>query len=264
MISDRKKFSFIGCSLTYGTGLEKEKNDVNNYANIVAEYFDSDVLNLSVPGNNNHNIFLSALEELVMNRPTILFVQWSGVQRLEFFPTPEIANSLKIMNSVTSESNYEFINSIHSRAGIFDDKKSVDLFHRQLMLLNKDTGQIVNLIKYVNLLQEVARQFDCRIVFINGLVYWTKELLNPNIKNYVDELSEYTKYLVDFNLNDDKEIEKWLGDLYNRMQTINKSHWVNIFKNLLDLSIDKGNDGRHPGVKSHKKYANMIIKHLLK
>ena len=65
-----KLWTFVGCSLTVGEGLELEKNDPNNYTNLIINHFGSaKPNNLATRGNSNHNIFFTALNEILFSLP---------------------------------------------------------------------------------------------------------------------------------------------------------------------------------------------------
>ena len=90
-------FTFTGCSLTVGVGLEQEKLDVCNYTNIVSSKFNVTPKNLASGGNSNYNIFISALNELINSPPDKLFVQWSGLNRLWLYPGPDTSVFLSMV-----------------------------------------------------------------------------------------------------------------------------------------------------------------------
>ena len=77
------RFTFIGCSFTVGVGLNHEKNDVNNYTNIVANHCSADVKNSAVGGNSNYNIFMTAVNEILFNTPDKIFT--SFIRYIKYF-----------------------------------------------------------------------------------------------------------------------------------------------------------------------------------
>ena len=118
------------------------------------------------------------------------------------------------------------------------------------------------LISYTNILTNLA-QGRTQIIFINGLVPWTNELCCTGISdNYADNLSDYTKKLLDFDSRCDEELEKFIIQLRDGITSLDNRSWVNMFNAFIDLRIDRTDDGIHPGPNSHNLYAKMVIKHL--
>jgi hypothetical protein len=244
-----QNFTFIGCSFTVGEGLALEKNDYSLYANIVAKNYSANVTNLSVKGNSNYNIFITALKELLFNTPDKLFVQWSALNRLWLHPGPD--TELFLAHTVSSD--YVYRDTTYS-------KKQLQEFANTYHILNHDYKNLLDLIDYCNILTKIT---NCQIIFINGLVPWTQEILNKTTaKNFAKNLSEYSKEVLEFDARDDEEITKFFVSLNNAVLSLDQSRWVNMFDSMVKTQVDSGNDKAHPGSKSHQLYAEMIIKYL--
>jgi len=244
-----QNFTFIGCSFTAGIGLGLEKHDPNLYANIVADNFSADIYNVAVGGNSNYNIFITALKELLFNTPDKLFVQWSALNRLWLYPGPN--TELFLAHTVISDYNYR--NIVYS-------KKKLQEFANIYHILNHDYKNLLDLIGYCNTLTKIN---NCQIIFINGLLPWTQEILNKaTVENFSENLSMYSKEVLEFDTRDDSEITELFTNLNNAVLSLEQSCWVNMFDSMVTTQIDLGNDSSHPGPKSHQLYAEMIIKYL--
>lgn len=247
-----KQFTFIGCSFTTGVGLPEEKLDKNNYPNIIGEHFSSTVTNLSLPGNSNYNIFMSGINEMLFNEPDILFLQWSELQRCWFYP------NLDIKVQVPTALNMDAISYLDTKYS----KKFLRRFSEQVLLMNHDYHNILTLLNYCKILESIAGN-KTKLVFINGLLPWTEEILNKNaILNSYKNLSNYTKNLLSTELLPNTDIARFFGKIYNGLEQINLNNWPNMFNSFGNLAIDLGTDSLHPGPKSHKIYATMIIDYL--
>lgn len=258
-----KKITVTGCSFSAGIGLELRKKDPENYANIVSKYFDASCKNIAVSGNNNQDIFIASTEELLYNTPDLLIVQWSGIKRIKLSPSPFIDDNLSITNYKVNESHLEVLNSCHDK--IFtNNKKEFQWFLDKLFLLNGEIQNIVNLTRHSNILESLAKNSNCKVLFVNGLAEWSKDLVNYQIKNFYSELSDYTKSLIDLDTRSDDEIIKILDNLQSYMKTVNFDLWLNPFNSFRSMMIDKGDDNAHPGPKSHALYADNIINYLTK
>ena len=243
------QFTFIGCSFTVGEGLVSEKDDVNNYTNIVANHYSASVKNLAVKGNSNYNIFITALNEILFNSPDKIFVQWSALNRLWLYPGPNTELTL----SYIIKDDYRYRDLFYSKKEL---QKLTDMYH----ILNHDYKNLITLINYCNILTRLS---DCRIVFINGLVPWTKEISDKNTTtNFSEHLSEFSKEILEFDSRGDNELNEFFVRLNTEVTSLNKTLWVNMFNSLINTAIDVGIDNAHPGPKSHQQYADMIINYI--
>ena len=243
-------FTFCGCSFTQGVGLKLEKDDINNYSNIIATNFNAATKNLAKGGNSNYNIFMSALSELLNSPPDVLFVQWTALNRLWLYPGPD--TELFLGYTVTEDYTYR---------DIYYTKSEMQKMSDQYHTLNHDYHNLMVLIDYCNILEKVAT--NTKIVFIDGLIPWTKEIYDTTtVNDYSKNLSEYSKQLFEFDLRDDAELNSIFVRLNNHITDAGNSNWVNMFNSMIKQKIDLGNDGSHPGPKSHRLYADMIIKYL--
>ena len=254
-------YTFCGCSITVGVGLPLEKSSPKNYANIVANHYSADINNLAVGGNSNYNIFITALNEILFNTPDKIFVQWSAINRTWLYPEPELHNVFVIMSTTTADTRIDNVSGFHT--SIFKDKKEIQKFIDQYLLLNGDYVNLLKLIEYSNILKKVADDSNCQLIMINGLVPWTDELLRLGIiTNYNKEFSDYTKSMIKFDTRNDEDIERYLAKLEKEFNSLDKKLWVNIFSSMLKLAVDTGTDQSHPGPNSHQMYADMVIKYL--
>jgi len=246
-----KKFTFVGCSLTVGVGLSKEKNDSSNYTNIISNKYAAKIKNLAIEGNSNYNIFIDSLNKLINDPPDKLFVQWSALNRLWVYPGPDT----KLCLSHTIKNDYVYKNLYFSKK---DLQKLTDTYH----LMNHDYHSLRVLINYCKILETVAKS-RTQIIFINGLVPWTSEIcVIETTCDYMKNFSDYTKQILELDCRDDQELNKLFVVLCKEINSLNFDNWPNMFESFRDLAVDRGNDRRHPGPASHKLYANKIIDHL--
>lgn len=245
------KFTFIGCSFTVGVGLPLEKDDRNNYTNIVSKKYNAIANNIAVSGNSNYNIFMGAINELLGKNPDKLFVQWSALNRLWLCPGPDTTLSL----SHTINNDYAYRDISYKKAEL---QKFTDMYH----LLNHDYNNILTLINYCNILTELSFN-KTEIIFINGLVNWTSEITTlDTLQDMAVYLSPYTKGLLEFESRSDDELIEFFSKLHNAINLLDKTAWVNMFNSMMKTKLDKGTDHIHPGPTSHVAYAEMIIKYL--
>jgi hypothetical protein len=101
------------------------------------------------------------------------------------------------------------------------------------------------------------------LTFVNGLLNWTPEILDISaLSNMAKNFSEYTKEILEFNSRDDDELIEFYNKLNSAASALDTKQWPNMFTSLISLRNDVGTDDSHPGPKSHKLYADMIINYL--
>lgn len=247
-----KKFTFLGCSLTVGEGLVEEKADSNNYVNIVSGHYKVKANNLAKFGNSNYNIFLAALNEILYGDQDILFVQWSAPNRHWLYPN---LDSNFIITAGSKQKNIKYLDTFYS-------SKFLQNFADQFLLLNHDYHNLLQLSNYCQILESISKD-KTRLVFINGLVPWTKEIkYSSSGSDPAKYFSKYTKELLSVSLLPDNEIQKFFTVLHKTVKRLDSKLWVNMFNSMLVESIDFGIDNKHPGIKSHAHFASMIINYL--
>ena len=239
---------WTGCSFTYGEGFDESDRDLYIYDRIVSRHMGWQHVNAARPGASNYLIFLSAAQNLLSGRFDKIFVQWSALNRVWFFPGPD--SQYLVNDQYYPDFRYQdlYINSK-------DKKKLSDL----ILMLNHDFHNILQLIDYCCILEIMSKQTQCDVYFINGLVPWTADIKNATSYNLSEQLSPYTKSMLDFDLRDDTEILTFLTELQNKFVSMPCHLWINLFDSMSNRSVDRGPLGHHPGIQSHKQMADMII-----
>jgi hypothetical protein len=245
-------FTFAGCSFTTGVGLPGEKSDINNYCNIVSAQYNASVRNISVPGNSNYDIFMSVLNELVTQHTDKLFVQWSGLNRQRLYPGP----NTQLFLSEKNNQGFQYRDISMSRG-------ELQKLARQYHMLNHDYHRLIELTNYCDIITRLGHTYNTQIVFINGILPWTQDIYYSNTAdNYAENLSDYSKEILEFDTRDDAELNEIFTQLHNRVRSLDQDQWVNMFISMFQLITDRGTDGDHPGPVSHQLYADFIIRYL--
>ena len=229
------KYAFAGCSLTRGYGLTDLKH---GYPQLVCDNDNAKCVNIAQDGYSNQLIFTSALQQIANDRPDIMFVQWTSTGRHWMSPKPD--QWIKITGGKVDP-----------------EKFGVNLrqFHDSLITLNCEYQHIMDLIQYCDILNKLHD----RVIFINGAVFWTKDMFIKDVK-----YSNYTKSVLDFDNHSDDTIQTTLDKLRTQYAQLVNTQWVNQFKTMLTAQIDHATDNQHPGIESNKMYADWIIKYLEK
>ncbi len=246
------KVCWNGCSLTVGEGFPENQRDQYIYDRLVSKHFGFESTNIAVGGSSNLEIFKRSARALLDNKYDIVVTQWSALNRLWLYPGPDCFFFL-------NDQRYPDF----KYRDIYIDPKSKNMLRNMFLLLNHDYHNILDLIEYCCILECMAANTNTKIIFVNGLVPWTKELASDiSSVDIGSQLSDYTKSILDFDHRDDYEIINLFRDLQNNFKKLNQSHWVNIFESIRSIECDVGPEGHHPGILSHKLVANQVSLYL--
>jgi hypothetical protein len=144
-----------------------------------------------------------------------------------------------------------------------NQREKTDL-ERMIMLLNHDYQNIIELVDYIKILEELARSNQVKIAHVNGMVPWQTDLADGNTANDFSTMSLYTRQLLDFDNRDDEEIKKLFLELHNKFLKLDPHCWVNLFDSFQSQTIDVGPLGHHPGPRSHVNMSNLVQNYLKK
>ena len=207
--------------------------------------------NRAQSGASNHLIFLSAAQSLLSGQFDKVFVQWSALNRVWFFPGPDTRYSL----NDEKRPDYQYRDFYISPR---EKKRLRDL----VLMLNHDFHNILQLVDYCCILDTIAKQKQCDVYFINGIVPWTADIDNDNFDDLSASLSPYTKNILDFDNRDDTEVIAFLSELRSKFTMMPRHLWINLFDSMFDRQVDLGPLGHHPGIQSHRQTADMILNFL--
>jgi hypothetical protein len=215
---------FGGCSITMGAGFDQEKLDSRIYANLVGN-----ADNNAEGGSSNLKIFTQTAKALLDRRHTVYFVQWSALHRHWVYPSPKHGFYI----------------------GSYADQNLTDKnFVAQYQLLNHDYSNIMSLIDYTRILQQMADDAGRDIWFINGMIPWTEDMLVGGPP------SKYAKSL--YRDLDNIETTDFEERLRNNLELIDWNQWINPWHSIQSMQQDNAPLDDHPGPQTHKKIANMI------
>jgi len=216
---------FGGCSITMGAGFDQGKSDSRIYANLVGN-----ADNCAEGGSSNLKIFTQAAKALLDRQHDAYFVQWSALHRHWVYPSPKHGFYI----------------------GAYTDQNLADKnFVAQYQLLNHDYSNIMSLIDYTRILQQMADDAGQDIWFINGMVPWTEDMLTGS------EPSAYALSL--YQGLDNTEVQDFSERLQNNLELVDWQQWVNPWHSIRDMQEDNAPLDDHPGPNTHRKIADMII-----
>jgi hypothetical protein len=132
-----------------------------------------------------------------------------------------------------------------------------------LRKIHNDHWDILNLVKYVNVLIKLQEHTGGKIVFVNSLGPWPDNYFQPKLINLPSDLSEYEQNLLQVDTRDDEEVfqlYKMIHDHYDSYGGIRANYWLNLYQSLRTLQIDTVSDiDNHPGYKSQEVYSQYLV-----
>jgi len=235
--------------MTLGEGFDPEQREGQIYPSLVAREFMFEYDNLARCGASNHLIFLSTAQAIRSQHYNLIFCQWSELNRLWLSPAPDSWY-------YTTNSGAE---PYRCRDLILDTSAQKHLSDL-ILLLNHDYQTTVDLIDYTQILTDLARQHQVKLIFINGMLPWQSDLAQ-NISK-VSDLSDWSRSMLDAGNRDDSEVLYLFGRLQKVFSNIDTTCWVNLFDSFQSMTIDCGPLGHHPGPKTHRAMADLIHNYL--
>ena len=242
---------FNGCSFTWGSGFNSYERNLYVYDQLISEHYNWNSINIAEKGSSNYRIFLRTAESIQQNKYDFIFTQWTGLNRIWLSPGPETF----YFSNDEEYTDYRY-------RDIYINSRTKKKLNNLLLILNHDYQNILDLVGYCNILENLARANSTRLIFINGLVPWQNDLIKSIGIDLSLSLSDYTKSILDFDNRTDEEITKYFNVLQQKLSTINRNIWVNMFDSFQVNSVDVASEGHHPGIKSHKWMADKIIDYI--
>ncbi len=221
---------FGGCSITMGAGYPDQQQDPTIYPNLVSRAMHTHADNQAEGGSSNLKIFTRAAKALLDRSHDAYFVQWSALHRHWVYPSPKQGFYI----------------------GSYADNGLVDRsFVAQYQLLNHDYGNIMSLIDYTRILQQMADDASSDIWFVNGMLPWTEDMLTGTAP------SQYAQQL--YQGLSEQETQDFKQRLQNNLELIDWKQWINPWHSIADLQTDDAPLDTHPGPNTHAKLAEMIL-----
>ena len=221
---------FGGCSITMGAGYPEQQQDPKIYANVVASAMHTHADNQAEGGSSNLKIFTRAAKALLDRAHDAYFVQWSALHRHWVYPSPKQG----------------FYIGSYADNGLADQS-----FVAQYQLLNHDYSNIMSVIDYTRILQQMADDASCDIWFVNGMLPWTEEMLAG------DDTSQYAQQLYQGLSN--QETQDFKQRLQNNLELVDWNQWINPWTSIADMQSDNAPLDTHPGPDTHATLAKMIL-----
>lgn len=272
-----KQVIFTGCSFTAGTGWVKTDPKISRrtpckeypglWVNLchyqIPQLWKLSLVNFSLSGSSNAEIFEQTTRAIGIFSSNIdtIFCQWTSMPRYKFDAGLELWDTAEgIQPSMRGKTDIKVAGDTWSR-GYVDD-----LLDR-LLAMHHLHREIVKIVEYSKILQNLAQQLNIKLYFINGLCPWDQDYF-INVCNEAgteittEQFTSFTKKTIlqsDSRSNEDNiKLYKKIHSQYKNGGGIDPSQWVNLYDSMFDNIIDVNYDNRHPGIKSNQLYVQQI------
>jgi len=249
------KILIAGCSFANGSGLPGESTNSRIWANQLANKLHAkSVKNIAKTGANNQWIFLETVSALIKDTYDLVLVEWSAIPRYKINVGLELYSTDSMLDRSINLVGKETI----SATWLNDLKNS-------LLKLHNDHWDILNLVKYINVLIELqTKSRSGEIFFINGLCPWSDQYFVKKPFNLPSDLDKYTYDILQADQRDDSEALQLYDMIHRQYQEyggIQESRWLNLYESQMKTKIDTvSSTDLHPGYASQDMYSNNFYK----
>lgn len=266
-----KKVIFTGCSFTAGTGWNQNnpyaecKDHPHLWVNLCYQHINQlaklELINVGIGGASNSEIFENTIHQIAQHNSNIdtLFCQWTAAPRWNFNVGFEPWNTSLSLNSPVTD---PIILSNGTTYSIKELKSLID----KLKTLHHLHYEIVKILKYSAIIQNLCAGFNIKCIFINGVCPWDNNYFTRLENAMPIDYTNFTKNtILEVDSRKDKDIfllyERIHND-YNNAGGVKSKHWVNLYESMLSQISDTNYDNIHPGKDSNIKYFKQIKQYL--
>lgn len=264
------KLLVAGCSCTSGSGLypvEVGANSkdhpalwVNLCHNHIPEFKNLELLNVAKGGFSNLSIFISVLEAMSQyNDIRYIMIAWTSVPRYNFNVGFELYDTWELFHP-----NRQFSRDHHLNQGTYTDDYLKSIATRFLALHDLHY-EIVNIIKYINIIKNLSGHLGTKLININAICPWDNNFFKVIENCNPGDYTEFTQEILRVQSRCDEEIFKLYEKQHQDYITaggICEDTWVNLYDSFVKLQVDVNHDHKHPGEQSNQLYFELVQKYM--
>jgi len=144
--------------------------------------------------------------------------------------------------------------------------KDYDMVFCQWTALDQDLlyQNMIELIDYVNVLEDLAQYHGVKIAHVNGMISWQSDLNDVGVADDFSRMTDYTRQMLDFDNRNDTQIRQLFLKLHSKFISMNPRRWINLFNSFQSQTVDTVPLGPHPGLRSHVLMSNLVRNYLKK
>jgi hypothetical protein len=252
------KLLIAGCSYAIGCGLPGEQDNPKIWANQLAQKLDvTSITNVAKSGANNQYIFLETMSAMIKNHYDVIIVSWSTLGRLNF----RVGLEQYSVDTMLTGSH-----DVNILGGQLISKKWLAETGDRLRKIHNDHWDLLDLVKYINVLVRLQSSTNGKIFFVNGIGGWSDQYFVKKQIQLPSDLDSYTYNLLDVDMRDDEEILKLYNMIHSHYEEYGGIHeelWLNLYQSLAKMKIDSvSSDDPHPGFLSQDLFFDFLYKQI--
>lgn len=251
-----------GASISSGAGLQDEKNNpelfVTRLATEILQHKIEDVDNISIVGVDNKHIFLETALKLSTTYYSDALICWQTIPRINLnFGLETYQTGASI---IAGTRNNHDINLVSNQTISKQKIKKIQQYFLRYYNLH---WEILELIKYVNILKIIADTHNTRLHFINYSMPWDSNNYFCRINWTVpSDLDSFTQGILQTESRDDSEVldlYSMIHDSYSQSGGINTDLWLNLHNPLRAMQVDNvSSTDFHPGLQSQEIFFDFL------
>lgn len=265
------KVIFDGCSVTSGTGLDKNNSTaefrdspelwVNLCHKNIPQFATLDLINQSKGGSSNQTIFNRVVESISKYDDIEYIVcAWTSVPRYNFNIGFELYNTEEVFHP-----NRQTVRSHQLNQCDYTDSYLRKIALRFLTLHDLHY-EIVHLLKFINIITNLSNRHGITLINVNALCPWDDQFFKvlPDTAKPSD-YTEFTQEILNISNRDDEEILNLYHlqhEQYNNYGGIRNHTWVNLYNSFLKETVDYNYDDLHAGVESNKIFFDLVKRYM--
>jgi hypothetical protein len=268
------KIVFTGCSAVAGKGfnpndIEADCKDnpilwVNLAHKNISQFLNLEIENLAVSGSSNSDVFVASVDAISKNNllPDQDKIKYMLVSMTRY-PRHNCELGFETYPTRLNFATHKVTDDVHLNNYTWPKKQLEDLVLKYRLAHHPQQG-IVEVLRYCNILERLAKAQNIEIYFVNQRLPWDKDYFvrldrqNARPADY----TEFTRNSILFvdNREDDEIYQLYdkMHDEYQAVGGINTSRWINLYRSWDTEKIDVNFDFRHAGIKSHQKYFQIV------
>lgn len=253
------KALIAGASVPSGYGLDGGKLNPNLFVTRLATetlgYSFNNIDNISIISADNNRIFLDTALKISSGDYSDVLICWQSLNRMSF----QIGLELYFTTACFLAND---IPDINLRANELASGKKLTQISDYLKRYYNPHWPILAMIQYINILQELAKQHNTRIFYINFNQPWSKNYFQYKNYKFPADLDDFTRRVLDVEFRDDDTISKLYTMIHNQYKTaggIHESRWLNLYLPLFECQVDSiAPNDFHPGPQSQLKFFEIL------
>jgi len=246
---------FSGCSFTAGTGFELGKDAPELWVNLLhsrhPKLNKTRLLNIGFCGRSTANIFKHTVFTILAEASIkYVFVNWTSVPRYELSLGLEEYNTWQCFKPGNNFVQHNLHNIVYPAEYL---KKINDRF----TTLTNDHSEIVDVLYYVNAINQLCQLKNCQVFHINALCPWDNNYFTKLSNCLPNNYTNYTKKLIQTDSRDDDQVFRLYDRIHNEYNSaggIQEHTWLNLYSSMIDQQVDVNSDKIHPGINSNQLY----------